>query len=159
MDQDAKFEDGGEAPLRLRAEDSEDLAVLSTLVQDAVFTGSEMTWQKGRRRFAVLLNRFRWEDLTAAQRRGRAYERVRSVLVIEDVGGVASQGVVPGDSDAVLSLLAVSFEPTEQGSGRVILTLAGDGAIAVDVEVLDVALRDVSRPYAAPSGSAPRHPE
>jgi hypothetical protein len=35
--------------------------------------------------------------------------------------------------------------------------LAGDGAIALAVETLDVALRDVTRPYLAPSGKVPAH--
>jgi hypothetical protein len=40
-----------------------------------------------------------------------------------------------------------------------VLTLAGDGAIALEVECLDVTLRDVTRPYAAISGKLPMHPE
>jgi CubicO group peptidase (beta-lactamase class C family) len=51
---DARFEDATEAPLHLVARDAEDLAVLSALVQDAVFPISEMRWQKGQRRFALL---------------------------------------------------------------------------------------------------------
>jgi len=43
--------------------------------------------------------------------------------------------------------------------GRVELTLAGDGVIAVDVEALELLLRDVTRPYVAPSGKVPGHPE
>ncbi|KKM80919.1 hypothetical protein LCGC14_1335040 [marine sediment metagenome] len=51
------------------------------------------------------------------------------------------------------------FGPTiTLSTGRVILTLAGDGAIALDVEALEVTLRDVTRPYIAPSGKAPQHP-
>ena len=159
MVEDATFEDGGEAPLRLRAEDADDLSVIASLTQDAVFPANEMTWQKKQRRFAILLNRFRWEDRTAAERRGRAYERVQSVLVIDDVLKVQSQGVERGDQDTIMSLLSIWFEPGEDGTGRVILTLAGDGAIALDVEVLDVTLKDVTRPYIAPSRKAPDHPE
>jgi hypothetical protein len=156
---DARFEDGAEAPLHLKALEADDLPVISALVQDAVFTGADMRWQKGLRRFAILLNRFRWEDRAAAERRGRAYERVRALLVISDVLHVARQGVDPRDGDTVLSLLSLAFEPGADGAGRVVLTLAGDGAIALDVECLDVTLRDVTRPYRAPSGKAPRHPE
>jgi hypothetical protein len=36
--------------------------VLSPLVQDAVFPVTEMHGTRAERRFAVLLNRFRWED-------------------------------------------------------------------------------------------------
>jgi hypothetical protein len=159
MTEDARFEDAGERPLRLKAMDADDLAIISSLVQDAVFPASEMVWTRKDRRFALLLNRFRWEDAPAAQARRRDYERVQSVLCIEDVMKVQSQGVSRADGDLVLSLLSVVFEPGEDGTGRVMLTLAGDGAIAVDVEALEVVLRDVTRPYVAPSGKAPGHPE
>ncbi len=39
MTEDAKFEDGREAPLRLKALDTDDLAVMAALVQDAVIIG------------------------------------------------------------------------------------------------------------------------
>lgn len=154
---DARFEDGGDGPLRLKALDADDLTVLSALVQDAVFPASEMIWTKKDRRFALLLNRFRWEDAGRAQTRTRPVERVQSVLLVEDVLAVQSQGVARGDADTVLSLLSVAFEPGEDGTGRVVLTLAGDGAVALQVETLDVVLKDVTRPYIAPSGKTPLH--
>lgn len=154
---DARFEDGGDRPLRLKAWDAEDLQVISALAQDAVFPASEIAWRKAERRFAVLLNRFRWEDATSAAGRGRDVERVQAVLVIDDVTAVKSQGVERGDADLILSLLALSFEPGEDGTGRIVLTLAGDGAIACEVEALDVTLKDVTRPYVAPSRHVPSH--
>ncbi len=156
MSEDARFEDGGEKPLNLGAFDAEDLSVISSLVQDAVFPASEMNWSKREGQFALLLNRMRWED-EGAQR--HAPERVQSVLMFSNVLGVASQGVSKGDADTVLSLLQVSFEETDAPSGHVILTLAGDGAIRLNVEALDVSLKDVTRPYIAPSKKRPNHPE
>ncbi len=76
---DASFQDGREAPLNLGAEDADDLQVISTLSQDAVFPVTEMKWRPSDRQFALLLNRFRWEDKDAATQRGRAFERVQSV--------------------------------------------------------------------------------
>ena len=157
MTEDAKFEDGGEAPLRLKALDVEDLNVMAALVQDAVFPAAEMKWDRKARRFAILLNRFRWEDADRAATRKRDYERVQSVMVIEDVMAVKSQGVDPRDADMVYSLLSMAFQPGEDGMGRLELTLAGDGAVAVDVEALEVVLKDVTRPYVAPSKRAPAH--
>ncbi|WP_089989809.1 DUF2948 family protein [Cognatiyoonia koreensis] len=154
---DATFEDGAERPLRLKALDADDLQILSALAQDAVFPANEMTWSRKDRRFAILLNRFRWEDADGASARKRAYERVQSVLVIEDVMAVKKHGVEK-DAETVMSLLSITFEPAEDGMGRVVLTLAGDGAIACDVEALEVMLKDVTRPYIAPSGKAPSHP-
>ncbi|KIC10841.1 hypothetical protein RA19_08805 [Leisingera sp. ANG-M1] len=154
---DASFDDGREVPLNLGALEANDLEVLSSLLQDAVFPVTEMSWRASERRFALLLNRFRWEDRDAAERRGRAYERVQSLLVVNNVLGVASQGVDRKDTDLILSLLSVSFEPGEDGAGHVLLTLAGDGALRLSVEALEVSVRDVTRPYRAPSGQAPDH--
>ncbi len=150
---DARFEDGAENPLRLQALDIEDLKVISALVQDSVLPATEMTWDRKRRRFAMLINRFRWEH--AAQ--GGDYERVQSLLVISDVLAVASQGFARDDADLVLSILALDFAPGEDGAGHLSLTLAGDDEIRLSVECLDVALSDVTRPYRAPSGRAPAH--
>ena len=156
MTEDARFEDAkGEGPIRLRALDAEDLKVIGALVQDAVFPAAEMTWDRSRRRFAVLLNRFRWER--TGQR--SAPERVRSMLVVEDVQKVASQGITRDDPDLVMSVLTLDWTAGEDGTGRITLILAGDGAVALDVEALEVTLSDVTRPYAAPSGKAPDHPD
>ena len=153
---DARFEDGVDVPLHLKALDQDDLSVLSALVQDAVFPAPEMTWSASKRRFALLLNRFRWE---AERPVANEPERVRALLVIEDAMKVSSQGIDRTDHDLILSLLSIQFAPGEDGTGRLELTLAGDGAISIEVEALDVTLKDVTRPYVAPSKSTPRHPE
>lgn len=158
MTADARFEDADESPLRLKAEGSDDLPVISALVQDAVLSATDMRWEPKRRRFAMLLNRFRWEDMAAARRARRPYERVRALLVFDDVAQVAIQGFDPRDGDSVHALLALDWQPGEDGTGRILLTLAGDGAIALDVECLDVTLRDVTRPYLARGRHAPAHP-
>jgi len=159
MVEDARFEDGGETPLALKALDAEDLAVISALTQDSVLPAVEMRYDAERRRFALLLNRFRWEDEPRARARRRPVERVQAVLVVDDVLRVASTGIDRRDPDLVLSLLAIAFEPGEDGTGTVLLTLAGDGAIRLEVEALEVTLKDVTRPYVAPSKATPRHPD
>lgn len=159
MTGDARFEDGGGRALRLRAEAADDVPVLAALVQDAVLTVADMLWQPKERRLALLLNRFRWEDRATAEAHGRPYERVRTVLVVGGVTGVASQGLDRNDGDAVLSVLDLAWRPGEDAAGAVELTLSGDGAIRAEVECLDLTLTDVTRPYLAPSRKAPDHPE
>ena len=155
MTQDARFEDGREAPLNLGAMDAQDLEVISSLIQDAVFPASEMRWDRKAGQFALLINRVRWED---TGRTRHAPERVQSLLVFANVQNVASQGVNQGDPDTILSVLTVAFEETKAPSGHIILTLAGDGAIRLNVEAIEVTLKDVTRPYAAPSKKLPNHP-
>lgn len=159
MSEDARFEDADEKPLNLGAMDPEDLAVVSALVQDAVLTGADMSWDGKNRRFSLLVNRLRHEGLPMVRKKGRLVERVRAVLLVDDVLGVSSQGIDRHDGDTVMSLLSVSFEPSEAPSGQILMTFAGDGALRLNVEALEVRLRDVTRPYAAPSGKVPHHPD
>jgi Protein of unknown function (DUF2948) len=149
---DARFEDGADQPLRLMAQSADDVPVMSALLQDSVFPIGEMSWDRKRRRFALMVNRFRWEDVAAAEAGKRGYERVRCVLVVEGVTSVQTQGIDRGDRDTVLSVLALTYV-----DGRLTLTLAGDGAVALDVEDVDLSLQDVTRPYLAPSGKVPSH--
>jgi hypothetical protein len=159
MTEDARFEDGAEEPVRLRAESAADLTVISALIQDAIAETSEIAWARQHRRFALLLKRFRWEDAPAAERQGRPFEHVQALLSIEGVLAARSSGVDPADRTLVLSLLALDFEPGEDGAGTLRLLIAGEGEIALDVETLDVTLADVTRPYEAPSRRRPSHPE
>ena len=171
---DARFEDADERPLRLLARDGDDLRVVSALVQDAVLTGADLGHQRHARRFSLLINRFRWESRGSAPAAGRPAERVRSLLVFNDVLRVRQQGLEARDPDTVLSLLAIDFTPQDAQAdpaadpaadldptatpGRVTLVFAGDGAVALDVDCIEVQLNDVTRPYDAPSRLVPEHP-
>ena len=153
---DARFEDGREKSLNLGAQDADELQVLSALIQDAIFPITEMTWQAKQRRFGLLLNRFRWEEGARGQ---TAPERVQSILVVDNVMSVASQGVDRAEADMILSVLSATFEAGDDGAGDIVFTLAGDGAIRLSVEAIELTLKDVTRPYVAPSKKAPSHPE
>jgi hypothetical protein len=154
---DARFEDGWRGTAASGRAGCRGPEGLSSLVQDAVLPVTEMKYDAKRRRFAALLNRFRWEDRAEAERVGRAYERVRSVLVVEDVRKVQSMGFDRADKDLVLSFCPFLRARARTAPGRLTLVLAGDGAIALDVEALEVRLDDVTRPYRAPSGKVPAH--
>ena len=154
MTQDASFLDGGDKPLNIAAQDAEDLQVLSSLAQDAVFPITEMMWDAKARRFGILINRYRWELPQSAASKP---ERVQSVLVFDNVEAVSSQGVDRADTETVMSLLSITFEESDAPSGMLTLVLAGDGAIRLKIEALEARLRDVTRPYAAPSGKSPTH--
>lgn len=158
--EDARFEDApySDRPLRLRAADAEDLAILSSLVQDAVGRVADIRWAGRHRRLVLLLNRFRWEDRAAAESEGRAFERVRTILNVEGALKVRARGVAPGSREGVVSVLALVFEPGEEGGGRLVVACAGGVELEAEVEMLDVTLADLTRPWAARAG-APQHEE
>jgi len=131
-------------PLRLIAESEDDLPVLSAALQDAAGQLGDFVFEPRARRFTIALNRFRWEAET-----GRRGERVRAALQISSVLEAGSQRLRQGASDAVVSLLAMTFEPGEAPGGVLLLTFSGGGALRLNVECIDVTLADVSAPWAA----------
>ena len=134
-------------PLRLLAEDAEDLAIMSAALQDAVLRPSDIRWERGARRLTVALSRFCWEC---------GGTRVLAAMQFGDVLTVQSRGL-PRLPDSPLELLALDFEPLEAPGGRVTLMFAGGGDLRVEVECLDAVLADLSDRW--PARAAPSHPE
>lgn len=137
------------APLQLLAADAEDLKVISAALQDAVGALGDIRFEKGQRRLTIALNRFRWE---AGGRRGG--ERVRSALQLGGVLDVKARKLRRDAPKAVVSLLAVGFEPGEAPSGTVVFSFAGGGELRATVECLDAVLADLSRPWPTPNRPA-----
>lgn len=136
-------------PLRLLAQDADDLAVVSAALQDAVAKIGDIAFEPKARRLTVAFNRFRWEV------DGRTRERVRSGLQLGGVLGVQSRKLRRDAKSAVVELLAVTFEPGEAPGGAVVFTFAGGGDLRVQVECLEAVLADVSTPW--PTPRAPTH--
>jgi hypothetical protein len=126
-------------PLRLLAEDSADLEIISAAAQDGIVQIGDGVWRPAARRFTLKMQRYVWE---AAAAHGKG-ERVWAALSFDSVLSVKSQNVGQSRQDAFASLLSISFEAREAPSGVVTLNLADGGAIALEVECLDVMLADL----------------
>lgn len=135
------------APLRLLAQDDEDLKVVSSALQDAIAKVGDIRFSPSDRTVTLALNRFRWE--------AGGGERVRAALQLGSVLSVQARRVRREPRDAVIEVLAVTFEPGEAPGGAVLLSLAGGGDFRIEVECLDVALADISEPW--PTRRAPQH--
>jgi hypothetical protein len=134
--------------LKLRAEDAQDVAVVSAALQDAVAKLGDIRFESQGRRLTLALNRYRWEA------GGRA--RCRSALQIGSVLKVEARRLRRDAPDAVVELLAVAFEPAEEPPGGVLLLqFAGGGDLRVSVECIDMVLADVSEPW--PTPRRPQH--
>jgi hypothetical protein len=133
-------------PLKLLAEDGDDLTVLAAALQDAVAKIGDMVFEPRARRLTIAFNRYRWEG---------GEERVRSALQIGSVLGLKSRRLRRGAKDAVVELLTVGFEPGEAPGGVLVLTFAGGGDLRVTVECVDAILMDISQPW--PAKRSPGH--
>ena len=132
--------------MKLAAADREDLEVLSARLQDAAGKLKDFAWLPRQRRFACVLNRYRWEDA-----KGLRGTRVRAGLKFDGVLDVKSQNLKRGAPDAVVSLLAIKYTGNaEQDPGGVIeLLLGGGGTIRLTVECIDAELSDLTGPWEA----------
>lgn len=149
-------------PLRLRIEDTQDLAVASAHLQDAVTAVGDFAYEKKRRRFAGVFNRFRWEAEGGRKPRmklgPKRHSRIRTGFHFDDVLAVRSQNIRLDARDAVVELLAIRFEATggaEDPAGTITLDFAGGGTIALDVECLEGHLTDIGQPWE--TTSKPEH--
>jgi len=137
--------------LRLLAEDAEDLAVISAALQDAVGKIGDIRFDPAARSLTLALNRFRWE---AGTDKG---QRVRTGVQFGGVLSVQSRNLRRDAPHAVLSLLAIGFEPAEAPGGVISLNFSGGGDLRLTVECIDAALGDVSDPW--PARKTPGHDE
>ena len=138
--------------LKLAALDEDDLAILSTYVQDAVMKVADLVYLPTESRFVIAMNRFIWE---AADGRRRGYERRRAALTFDRVQGVKTSGIRRDQSDAVLDLLAVDFDATDAPAGAIHIIFAGGGAVRLEVECIEARLADLGAAWA--TTAKPRH--
>jgi len=146
MTEDASFADGtppNRNKVRLMAQDAQDLSIISALMQDAIGKTSEIGWFPAKRLFALVVNRFRWEDVEAAQEEGREYERVRAGIHVQDVAAAKFRGFDVEKGQEVFEILSVTFTPGEDGTGHVIVDCAGGAGFDLQVETLDVRMADM----------------
>ncbi len=127
--------------LRLAAKDTEDLKVISAHMQDALVRLADIRYLARPRQFAFVANRFAWEEQPKSERR-------RTGVHFEHVLGVKQHGIVAQAKDAVLSLLAMTFEPGPEPSGVVVLTFSANCTMRLNVEYLDLQMKDLGGAWA-----------
>lgn len=135
------------APLRLLAQDADDLAIISAAMQDAVAKVGDIHYEAKGRRLTIAFNRYCWETGGSV--------RVRSALQLGGVMKVQARKIRRGARDAVLEVLTVSFDEGEAPGGMVTISCAGGGDLRALVECVDAVLADVSEPW--PTPRAPAH--
>lgn len=146
-------------PMRLRAEDAEDLRIISACLQDAIVPVGEMCWQPSERRFVMVANRFKWE--AADETRDAAgseteeadifpFERVHTAVRFENVTAVRSRGIDIKNHSAILELLAI-----DEASDGVMLTFAGGGRVLLVAEDPVALVEDLGTPW--PTACKPCH--
>ena len=138
--------------LRLRAEDAEDLAVISAVVQDALISVKDLTYDRTQRRFTLVANRFRWEGKLDGAGGGPAFERRLCAVSFADVDAVSYRGFRRRDEDRILPLLAI--RPGDR-PGRIDLEFSGGATVRLGVSAITVHATDIGEAW--PTAWQPDH--
>ncbi|MBI1209472.1 MAG: DUF2948 family protein [Azospirillum sp.] len=145
-------------PIRLRAEDDDDLAVISACLQDALVPISEMCFLPEERRFVMVVNRFKWENAGAtpmepngAGQDGEApFERTNCGVRIDGVERVQRRALDLRDRRQILNILAL----TTTGDGLE-LVFSGGGALLFQAATWQCCLKDIGEAW--PTARRPCH--
>jgi hypothetical protein len=124
--------------LKLVALDADDLAVVSAHLQDAIVRVGDIAYLPSEHRFALAARRFDWETGP-----GEPPRRRLTGVHFERVLAVRTRGVDRSNPDAVLNLLAVTFEVTSDPTGTPTLIFADGGAIQLDLECIEAQMKDL----------------
>jgi hypothetical protein len=150
--------------LKLRAEDEEDIQVLSACLQDALVAVGDMKFLKEERRFVLVANRFCWEDesldtfptMTDSETDEESvHERVHCGVRFETVTGVKVRGFDPRDASRILELLAITVEGAAERP-EVRLIFSGDAEILLNTERVLCLMEDLDEHW--PTAFRPKHP-
>jgi hypothetical protein len=131
--------------LKLIALDKDDLAVISTHLQDAIVNVGDIVWLRDEKRLVLGVNRFDWEAAGCSEPQ---YRRRRTAVRFERVNAVKCRNVHQDNKDAVLSLLAVDFVESDPPAGSILLTFSGGATLRLDVECLEAEIADLGPAWA-----------
>ena len=126
--------------LKLIALDADDLAVISTHVQDARVQAADIIWRQSEKRLVVGMSRLDWEQSLDGEAEPR---RLVAALRFDRVLACKSRNIDLGAPDEVLDLVGIEFHPAEPPGGSALLLFSHGGALRLDVECLECELTDL----------------
>ena len=132
----------GAKALKLRAEDDEDLAIITACLTGAISCLNEMAYDREARRFAAILVRPLWEKAAAEQ---PALGRMRAGLHFDHVNAVRYRRLDRGAPHALLHLVSIVSVPLSERFG-IILSFQSGGEVFLEVDKLSGQLRDLDAP-------------
>ncbi len=139
--------------LKLVANSSEDLKVISAHLQDSIVYTSDIANLKKNRIFLMQLNRFMWEDVEKGV--FRKNKRIRTILKFENVISVLSRGIDQKKRPRFLDFLTMESDLMPNKTYEIKLIFSGDAIIKVNTEVIDVVLDDQGTSWE--SKTKPKH--
>jgi hypothetical protein len=128
-------------PVRLRAEDVEDLAVMAALLQDARITLREMVFDPEQNTFLAAFTRYR-RELLADPTCCEGLTECGSVLRLGCIASVKHKKLDPTDLGRELSLLTIATAPGDRHLFHIELVFDEGVQIQLRTDCIDALLED-----------------
>ena len=129
--------------IKLKANNSEDLKVIATFVQDAILPIGDFAYFKQDKKIMFAINRYCWENESEKT-------RANSVLTILNVEKIQTKNIDITDRKQVLYILDILEE-----KGGLNVVFANDKFIKVNSDNIAVSLVDVDEPWSV--DQSPEH--
>jgi hypothetical protein len=131
--------------LKLLATSDEDLRVIAAHLQDSILSPQDIANLKKNKIFLIQLNRFMWEDVEKGV--FRKNKRIRTVLKFDNVISILSKNINIEDNKSFLDFLTIESILLPDKNYEIKLIFAGNSAIKIKAEVIDVTLDDQGSPW------------
>lgn len=149
-----------QAPLKVRAQNLEDIIVVSSNLQDAIAPVIDMGYEPAERRFVMVVNRFMWEagavarpsdgeddgfgtdEMDELPADAPRYLRVNCGIRIHGVSQVRRRNIDLKDRGVILNLLAVRLD-----GDAIIVDFSGSASLALTVDDVDLLVEDLGEPW------------
>ena len=143
--------------LSLVAQNEEDLVVISTLCQDSIIKVANIKWAKKSKRFYLLINRFCWELNDLSKKKSSNMLRINSLMSFNSVLSVKSAGIQQNNNSDITSLLTINYNFFNFEKQAIDLIFSGNSQISLNIECIDVFLKDISEPFEGTTSKQPKH--
>ena len=131
--------------LKLLGKNQENLKVISAYLQDSILIIKDTVFLKQNRTFVMIVNRFMWEDVEKGI--FRQNKRIRCAIKFEEVIKVESKNINQKNKNKPLECLSIKCSSIFDEVYKIKLFFAGDSIITIISEVIEVALRDLGKPW------------
>jgi hypothetical protein len=146
--------DNADGRLRLRAAASQDVEVLSTLLQDAIIPGEDIVFDRAGRRFVMVANRFCWDRPAVTgvttDSGEPVYERQLCGIQFHNVDRVRTSGMPAPRQGALLNLLAITATVAADET-QVDLLFSGGVTMRLDAGDLLILAEDLDEGHPTPN--------
>jgi len=132
--------------LKIKALDTKDIKILSTLCQDGIFTFEEMKHFNYEKVFIATFSRFCWENYDNIN---QSY-RVVSGIQIKEINYVEFVNFNDEEKTNFLNLLAITFK-----NKCLELNFSSSKLIKINVNKINILLEDINLPW--PTKNRPMH--